>query len=74
MEKNKIYSCSNLGMVVGDCYYNQDVTHCKNENFLRMEFRVCHDLSTIQDSLGDLKEFIQFVITLHIFIHGRPIS
>jgi hypothetical protein len=39
-----------------------------------MEFRVCHDLNTIQDLLGGLKKIIQFVVVLQIFMHGRPIS
>jgi hypothetical protein len=37
-----------------------------------MEFKVYHDISTVKVHLGVQKKFIQFVIVLHIFLHGWP--
>jgi hypothetical protein len=60
-------------MVNGDFYYGQDVVHCKNEwFFIRWNSKSIITLVHLGIHLGVWKKFIQFVIVLHIFLHGWP--
>ncbi len=62
-----------FGIVVGDYFYCKDVAHAKNERtyFVQnLEFVMTLMQSGIH--LGARKKFIQFVIVLHILLHGRP--
>jgi hypothetical protein len=63
----------NSGIVVKDYFYCKDVAHAKNERIYSM--RNSKSIMTLVQSRIHFrvwKKFIQFVIVLHILLHGKP--
>jgi hypothetical protein len=59
-------------MAIGDFYYCQDANHCKNKQiFVGWNLKSIMTLIQLGIPLGAQKKIIQFVIMLHIFVHGQ---